>query len=210
MKVAFPFKRFPVFIVHTTYAHGFFDSVGFVVLTPGYEEDSYLIEHETAHAYWHPPELWRETPQIDGVSLTPFIWIFEGAATLMDRLASDSLHTAPAQPGDTGCSFAESIGELDQRVFNPDESFLKNLYRSRCNYTMGLGMFAALYHRLGDDEFRRGFGSLSLKIRNLEHEDQCTGVGTGICYVRKAFVDEASPGFAEAAGEVIDLWYYGR
>ena len=83
-------------------------------------------------------------------------------------------------------------------------------YASGCNYSMGRGIFAALYNRLGDKEFRRGFGSLYLKMSNLEHEDQCTRVETGICYVRKAFVEEASPGFAEAAGEVIDQWYYGR
>ena len=125
-------------------------------------------------------------------------------------IESERLDSVPTQPSDAGCSLAETIGELDQRVFNPDEGFIESSYASGCNYSMGLGIFAALYYRLGDDEFRRGFGSLYLKIRNLEHEDQCTGVETGICYVRKAFVDEASPGLAEAAGEVIDLWYYGR
>ena len=127
----------------------------------------------------------------------------------MDHLVLERLDSTPTHPGDTGCSLAETIGEIDQKAFNPDEYFLENLHASACSYTMGLGIFAALYRRLGEEEFRRGFGSLYLKISNLEHEDQCTGVETGICYVQKAFVDEASPGFAEAAGEVIDYWYYG-
>ena len=74
---------------------------------------------------------------------------------------------------------------------------------------MGYGLFADLYKRLGDTEFRKGFGSLYTKMSNLEHDDECTGVERGVCYVRKAFVEDASPGFAEAADEVINRWYYG-
>ena len=213
MNVAFPFKTLPAFIADSTYARGFFHRItGYLLFTPEFQEDSYLIAHETAHAYWHIPIFpWRKTPQINGRGVLPFNWIFEGAATFMDHLVGASLvgaslDTVPTEPG---CSLAETIGEIDQKAFNPDEYFLENLYASACNYTMGLGIFAALYRRLGEEEFRRGFGSLYLKISNLEHEDQCTGVETGICYVQKAFVDEASPGFAEAAGEVIDYWYYG-
>ena len=71
-------------------------------------------------------------------------------------------------------------------------------------------MYADLYNSLGDEEFRRGFGGLYLKMRNEEHNDECFGVERGLCYARKAFVEDASPGFADTAGEVIDRWYYGE
>ena len=74
---------------------------------------------------------------------------------------------------------------------------------------MGYGIFAALYDELGDVEFRRGFGSLYLKINNLEHDAKCSGVDRGICYLREAFIEDASPGnFTDTASEVIERWYY--
>ena len=216
MNIAFPFKTLPVFISDSTYARGFFTRiyerlppVGYVSFSPRFQEDSNLIAHETAHSYWHPPRLpWRNPPTIDGIGLIPFNWIFEGAATFLDHLAEERIHETTTIPSQSGCNLFDTIGELDQKTFNPDENLIDGLYKSGCSYTMGLGIFSALYHRLGDEEFRRGFGSLSLKILNLEHEDECTGVETGICYVRRAFVEEASPGwYGEVASEVIDQWY---
>ena len=211
MNVAFPFKTLPSFVSYNNIASGNFDRVGYLTFEPEYQEDEYLIAHELAHSYWHSI-IWRKTADVNGVGLIPFNWIIEGAATFMNELALDRLDTALTLPSDTGCSLFETIGEIDQKVFfDPGDLIPENLlYKSGCNYTMGYGIFSALYHRLGDEEFRRGFGSLSLKIRNLEHEDQCVGVESGICYVQKAFVEEASPGFAEAAGEIIDQWYYGE
>ena len=209
MNVAYPFKTLPAFIAYNDVVRGYFGPVGFLTFAPEYQEDEYLIAHEVAHSYWHTG-IERETAVVDGVGLKPFNWIDEGAATFMNELALDRLQSFTL-PSDTGCSLFETIGEIDQMVFfDPDELIRGNLlYKSGCNYTMGYGIFSALYHRLGDEEFRRSFGSLYLKMHNLEHEDQCVGVETGICYVQKAFVEEASPGFAEAAGEVIDRWYYG-
>ena len=219
MNVAFPFKTLPAFISYSDYAAGFFiriyqrhPPVGIVNISPEFEENSSLIAHETAHSYWHSPrEVWRQTPTINGVGLYPFVWIFEGAASFLDRLSEGWIPETATIPSQSGCNLFDTIGELDQITFNPDEKSLDGrIHESGCNYTMGFGLFSALYYRLGDDEFRRGFGSLYLKLFNLEHEDQCTGVETGICYVRKAFVEEASPGwYAEAAGEVIDQWYQG-
>ena len=213
MHVAYPFKTLPIFNVDNEGPRGRFSKAGFAVFNPGYEEDSWLIAHEIAHSYWSVPTAWWQAAYAQGITFTPFTWMSEGAATFMELIAEDELHTAPALPSDTGCSLFESIEEIDQNTYvnDPDESLRGDaVYRSSCNYSMGLGIFAALYNRLGDNEFRRGFGSLYLKISHLEHEDHCTGVETGICYVRKAFVEEASPGFGEAAGEVIDQWYYGR
>ena len=160
---------------------------GIMTLSRGREEDSRLMAHELAHFYWSIPSTWSK-----GVVHTPFTWIVEGAATFMEQLATGRLDQAPASPEDTGCSLVETISELDQRSYEEDfES--GSLYGSACNYSMGYGIFAALYHTLGDAEFRRGFGSLYLKINHLEHDVECSGVERGVCYLREAFIDEMTP-----------------
>ena len=181
---------------------------GLITLEPGYEEDFWLLAHEVAHSYWSNPDTWLHETWLRGRFLQPFTWIEEGAATFMEAIATGRIDPAPASPSDIGCTLVNTIGELDQGTFDGSLEG-KDLYGSGCNYTMGYGLFANLYSRLGNTEFRRGFGSLYLKISNLEHEDECTGAEKGLCYVRKAFVEDAYPGFAEAAGEVIDRWYYG-
>ena len=204
MNVPYPFNVAVIINVHSEGPAASAD-YGIVTLEPGYEEAFWLLAHEIAHFYWNNPDTWSNEP---GRFLTPFTWIAEGAATFMEEIASGRIDLAPASPSDTGCTLVNTIGELDQGTFDGSLEG-KNLFGSACNYTMGYGLFANLYSRLGNTEFRRGFGSLYLKISNLEHEDECTGVEKGLCYVRKAFVEDAYPGFAEAAGEVIDRWYYG-
>ena len=206
MNVPYPFNVAVIINVHSE-GPGASADYGLITLEPGYEEDFWLLAHEVAHSYWRNPETWLQEPLLMG-RFKPFTWIDEGAATFMDAFATGRIDPAPASPSDIGCTLVNTIGELDQGVFDGSLDG-KDLYGSGCNYTMGYGLFANLYSRLGNTEFRRGFGSLYLKISNLEHEDECTGVEKGLCYVRKAFVEDAYPGFAEAAGEVIDRWYYG-
>ena len=216
MNVAYPYNMAAIFNVNSGGPRASAGQ-GIVTLHQGYEEDVYLLTHELAHAYWHIPSAWWQAAYSKGITFTPFTWIAEGAATFLDvtfvvDIRTDSLRNAPAWPSDTGCSLFDTIGELDQKTYtaSPDKSLEGGaLYRSSCNYNMGYGLFADLYKRLGDTEFRKGFGSLYLKMSNLEHDDVCTGVERGVCYVRKAFVEDASPGFAEAADEVINRWYYG-
>lgn len=45
MNVVFPFKTLPAFIADITYAQGFFDITGYVLFTPEFQEDSYVIAH---------------------------------------------------------------------------------------------------------------------------------------------------------------------
>ena len=206
MNVPHPFNVVVIINVHSEGPEGTGGN-GVITLEPGYEEDFWLLAHEVAHNYWNNPDTWLQEPLLMG-RFKPFTWIEEGAATFMDAIATGRIDPAPASPSDIGCTLVNTIGELDQGVFDGSLDG-KDLYGSGCNYTMGYGLFANLYSRLGNTEFRRGFGSLYLKISNLEHEDECTGVEKGLCYVRKAFVEDAYPGFAEAAGEVIDRWYYG-
>ena len=217
MNVAYPYNMAAIFNVDSEGGPRATAGGGIVTLNPGLEEDVYPLAHELAHAYWQNPSAWWQAAYSKGITFTPFTWIAEGAASFLDvtfmvDIRTDSLRNAPAWPSDTGCSLFDTIGELDQKTYtaSPDKSLEGGaLYRSSCNYNMGYGLFADLYKRLGDTEFRKGFGSLYMKMSNLEHDDECTGVERGVCYVRKAFVEDASPGFAEAADEVINRWYYG-
>ena len=208
MNVPYPFNAAIIINVHSEGPGASYPGYGLITLEPGNEESFLLLAHEVAHNYWNNPDTWSDETRLMGRVLIPFNWIAEGAATFMEAIATGRIDTAPASPSDTGCTLVNTIGELDQGTHDGSLEG-KGLYESACNYTMGYGLFANLYSRLGNTEFRRGFGSLYLKISNLEHEDECTGVEKGLCYVRKAFVEDASPGFAEAAGEVIDRWYYG-
>lgn len=44
-------------------------------------------------------------------------------------------------------------------------------------------------------------------MRDEAHEAECAGVERGACYLRRAFVGDASVGSAALAAPVIDRWY---
>ncbi len=212
MNVAYPFKGVAVLNMDADWPARAFFGDGVMGLSTGFEEDFDLLAHELAHGYWTTPFAWLgSVPLKSGIGLIPFNWIAEGAATFMEIHAADRfrLEHAPTSPSGTDCSLVDTIEEIDRKTF--DGSLIgQGLYQSGCNYSMGSGIFADLYNRLGDAEFRRGFRSLYLKMSSLEHDDECTWESRGLCYMRKAFVEDASPGFAEDAGEVIDLWFHGN
>ena len=177
---------------------------GLMWIQAGFEERYWVLAHELAHSYWNVPSEWQLN-----IAHTPFTWLIEGGAQFMEQWVTGGLDDAPSTPEDTGCALADTIGEIDQRIYGG--GFEGDSYRlSGCKYTMGYGIFASLYKELGDAEFRRGFGSLYLKMSQMEHDAECSGVERGVCYVKKAFVEEASPGFADVARAVIDHWYYGN
>ena len=212
MNVAYPFKGVPVLNMDADSpwtsrwpAVAFFGD-GVMGLSTGFEEDLDLIAHELAHGYWSIPLAWESDESVRS-AWVPFNWIAEGAATFMQARAAGWLERADASPSDAikyniSCTLG-TIEEIDRKTFD-------GTLMEPCSYTMGLGIFAGLYNRLGDTEFRRGFGSLYLKMSSREHDDECVWESRGLCYMRKAFVEDASPGFAEAAGEVIDLWFHGK
>ena len=193
MNVAYPSNVAAIVVVDLGGPRGGGGPSGIITLHPGSEEDVELIAHEATHTYWnfYPP------------------WIREGAAEFMAKIVIGQLDEAPASPSETGCGLANTLGELDQLTYGQSVD-AQAVWWSGCSYTMGLGLYADLYNSLGDEEFRRGFGGLYLKMRNEEHNDECFGVERGLCYARKAFVEDASPGFADTAGGVIDRWYYGE
>ena len=169
-------------------------SSGLITLDPLYAEDDQAIAHEVAHIYW------------------PFFprWIAEGAAELTTAvLAGTILYFSSNE-----CSFVDNVvnlSDLDRLDREHIESGLSedDIYWSSCYYALGGGLFLDLYETLGEESFRRGFGRLYLAMRGEEHDDECTGLERGVCYVRAAFVTDALPESAALAEPVIAHWYYG-
>ena len=190
MNAAFPTSL--VAIINTNVGTGgAFD--GLIALDFRDEEDVQKIAREVSDIYW----------------LAGPTWLGDGAAEFMSELAVDGLGGVPSSPGDTACSVSNSIGELDQLAYFPQTREITDRLPG-CMTNLGLGLYADLFNRLGDEEFRRGFGSLYQKMRDREHDNECAGIETGLCYMQKAFVEDASHGFVDTAGGVIDRWYYGE
>ena len=70
-------------------------------------------------------------------------------------------------------------------------------------------MFLDLHETLGEEAVRRGFGRLYLAMRDDTHDEECAGLERGVCYVRAAFVADATAESATIAELVIVRWYYG-
>ena len=157
---------------------------GIITVDPGSAEDDYIIAHELAHTYWSffPP------------------WLREGAADFMTTVSAD------AEFSSNKCSLADNLSDLEHIESGLSEDII---YRSGCSYALGRGLFLDLYEALGDEAFRQGFGRLYLTMRGKEHDDECTGLERGVCYVRAAFVTDALPESAALAEPVIVRWYYG-
>ena len=172
---------------------------GIVTVDPGMDEDTGLIAHELAHTYWYSSPL----------------WIREGAAELM-RVVSEGKLSDPIlrMSPDTSCYLAQSIGELDrlafERTLDIQDGPEDEIYASSCMYTMGLGLLMDLYDGLGDEIFRNRFQSLYLKMRDGKHDDECTGIERGLCYMREAFVIGSSGEAASEADAIISRWYHGN
>ena len=195
MLTPFPRSYLGVFVLDLTAARGGGGASGIVTIDPGYEESRLLIAHEVAHTYWpfFPP------------------WIAEGAAEFM---TSDLEGRQPLEgPQPTGgCPLADTLGELDALFLQRLDAGLPTseiYYDSACAYTLGRDLFAGLYDTLGDEAFRQGFRRLYLAMKDETHTAVCSGVERGVCYVKRAFVTDASPKAAELAEPVINRLYYG-
>ena len=159
-------------------------------ITLGLDESYWLIAHEVAHSYW--------------VSFP--LWIAEGAATFMERVAVRAREGDPIRTYTKGdCSIADSLLAYEEYEIPPGEAFNRG-----CAYSLGGGMFADLYFALGDWEFRQGFRRLYVAIRDGTYADECNNKPTsGICHVGGAFVNYAPPEAAAIAGPIVHRWYYG-
>ena len=151
------------------------------------------VAHEAAHTYW------------------PFFpsWIAEGGAEFMERISENARIGSPIVPHNNGrCKHTDTLSGHDRLVH---ERLLegKHSYLGTCPYSLGSGLLVDLYRNLGDEAFRQSFRSLYLKLRDEVHEDMCHGLELGVCYVKAAFVTDASPGAAAIAEPIINRWYYG-
>ena len=155
-----------------------------------HDDDYGLIAHEVAHSYWVAFPL----------------WIAEGGATFMERVAVRAREGIPIRTYTQGdCPIADTLLAYEEYEIPPGEEFNRG-----CAYSLGGGMFVDLYFALGDWEFRQGFRRLYVAIRDGTYADECNNRPTsGICYVGAAFVKYAPPEAAAIAGPIIHRWYYG-
>ena len=164
---------------------------GFMTVDPGLEHDEPIIAHETAHQYW------------------PFgpAWIAEGAATFLE-----SQFVGPEVSFLSQCSLADNLSGLEAyyRKVVASGGSRDAINGQNCPYSLGSGLFRSLYNALGDADFRSAFTRLYLSLQDQTHANDCLAKGSGICYVRSAFVDEAESEEAVAIAErIIDHWYDG-
>ncbi len=101
------------------------------------------------------------------------------------------------------CERYANIAEWE-RVY--EETDLIVMLDEGCHYPFGKQLFLALYKGLGDQAFREGFARLYLNNAN-ELDWACSGTHAGLCQVRAAFVEGASPKEAAIADEIIDRYY---
>ena len=183
MLEAFPTKFLGLLVADATQLRGA-AGPGIVTVDPGHEEDIGLIAHEVAHMYWkaHPK------------------WIGEGGAELLTAIVENK---PPSQESVQGYDLCIIRNLLELEKIELEGS------AGNCRYAMGVGFFADLYHGLGDGLFRQGFRNLYVKLRDGEHANSCIGDDKSICYMRAAFVTDATPQAAAIAESIINRWFYG-
>ena len=162
---------------------------GFITIDPPYSDSEGIMAHEAAHTYW--PILYLP-------------WMDEGVAEFLESITARARSGQPLpQPVDS-CSLARNIAELE-RIPNDID-----VYSSACNYTLGESMFLDLYRSLGEEAFRRGFANLNRLLWDDARRGECDGEQErGVCYLKAAFVTDATPRDAAIAEEIIDRRYYG-
>ena len=155
----------------------------------GSAENHHSIAHELAHTYW---------------SFSSG-WISEGAAEFMATISTDTHFFL------TECKAVKNISRLDllyEKALK-DRSLRNTIFESQCEYALGRGLFNELYDTLGDEQFREGFRRLYLSMYEESLDDRCSGLGKGICYVRAAFIEDATPAAAAKAEPIVTRWYSG-
>ena len=196
MGVPFPRRYAALLVGDVSKYGGQGSSRGIITVDPWLVEGAGVLAHEIAHIYWS----------------TGNVWISEGGAEFVREITQIKMSGRPLVQYEASCSLAGNIGDLERLALDLTAvdavSAQDSIYWSGCMYSLGLGLFMDLYHQLGATTFREGFGSLYLKLKAEEH-GECTGLERGVCYVKAAFVDDASPAAAAIAEQIIDKWYYG-
>ena len=189
MNVPFPRSYVGLLVADATSEGGGGGPSGLLTVDPQYAEDDYIIAHELAHTYW-------------GFSPS---WIAEGGADFMTTVSAGKQFTSHE------CDLGDTLSDLDllyQELLESGQS-TRILKSSGCAYSLGRGLFLDLHETLGDEAFRRGFGRLYLAMRDDARDEECTGLERGVCYVRAAFVADATPESGALGEPVIVRWYDG-
>ena len=158
------------------------------ILNIGEYRNPSVVAHETAHIYWpfYPP------------------WIAEGAAVFLQGVSENARIGTAITPFARGeCQLTATLSGLDRLAQERGDNL------QGCEYSLGFGLFVDLYRSLGDQEFRQGFRTLYVQMRDNEHLLECTGLEKGLCYIKAAFVTNASPQSAQIAEPIVNRWYYG-
>ena len=145
------------------------------------------VAHEAGHIYW------------------PFAtrWIAEGGAIMLEKITERARIGTPVafdRRQLRNCA-VDTLSELERRTHRGDQG--------ACPYVLGSGFFVELFRRLGEKSFQQGFQNLYHKLNEQRHEDQCHGLEWSACYVKQAFVTDASPQAAALALPIINRWFYG-
>ena len=160
------------------------------IMTSDYDHQG-IIAHETAHAYW---SFWSK-------------WVTEGGAIFLGAISGRDYYGAPLPDEVYSCTLVESLVELEAVEREIEE---EAILESRCNYTLGYGIFFELHQSLGEADFRRGFRNLYLAWRDGTYESGCADEYRTGCYLREAFADGATPEQLAVIDEIVARRYYGR
>ena len=142
----------------------------------------HIIAHEVAHYYWGGNE----------------DWIDEGASDFLASISERARTAKPLEATNRPCAVASSINALARFDTNRDPDAFD------CNYALGERLFLDMYVNLGENQFKRGFGTLYLLSAVEDNVDDRVGTAVGINHLTAAFI---SPTDAGTVDRVVRRWY---
>ena len=144
----------------------------------------HVIAHEVAHYYWSGND----------------DWVDEGAADFLASISERARTGQPLEATNHPCAVASSINALARFDTNRDPDAFD------CNYALGERLFLDMYGSLGENQFKRGFGTLYLLSAVEDNADDQAGTAVGINHLTAAFI---SPNDAGTVERVVRRWYDG-
>ena len=144
----------------------------------------HVLAHEVAHYYWSGND----------------DWVDEGAADFLASISERARTGQPLEATNRPCAVASSINALARFDTNRDPDAFD------CNYALGERLFLDMYNSLGENQFKRGFGTLYLLSAVEDNADDQAGTAVGINHLTAAFI---SPNDAGAVDRVVRRWYDG-
>lgn len=139
-------------------------------------------------------------------------WLTAGAVEVL-RKETERLAGGRATNRIGFCLLVPNMQELDnleaKLAEEQYEEAKETVARSNCDFVLGGGFFEELKNSLGSENFQDKFIRLEEAFTTSKYANECSGLERRLCYVKQAFVVEASAADAAIAEEIIDRWYYG-